>query len=160
MDSYESILSGMKEKYTELSGNVVPEGSDIDIRMKVLAGEIFDSEVNLDFVKRQMFASTATGEYLDMHARERGIVRNEAVKARGEVTFSINTVREDPIFIPQGIIVGTSGEVCERFSTTRAATLAAGVMEVKVPCEAEFAGYAGNVAAQSIDVIITNVIGI
>ena len=72
MDSYENILSGMKEKYTELSGNEIPEGSDIDIRMKVLAGEIFENEVSLDFIKRQMFASTATGEYLDKHAEDRG----------------------------------------------------------------------------------------
>ena len=69
MDSYESILSGMKEKYTELSGKEIPEGSDIDIRMKVLAGEIFNNEVNLDYIKRQMFASTATGEYLDLHGK-------------------------------------------------------------------------------------------
>ena len=160
MESYDSILSGMKEKYTELSGRDVPEGSDIDIRMKVLAGEIFDSEVNLDFVKRQMFASTATGEYLDMHAEDRGISRNKAIKARGKVTFSISAVREDAINIPQGTIVGTSGDVCVTFATTRAATLAAGVLSVTVPCIAETAGFEGNVAAQTVDVIITNVIGV
>ncbi|MBR2109308.1 MAG: baseplate J/gp47 family protein [Ruminococcus sp.] len=160
MDSYENILSGMKEKYTELSGNEIPEGSDIDIRMKVLAGEIFENEVSLDFIKRQMFASTATGEYLDKHAEDRGIKRNEAVKARGEVTFTVDTVREEPIVIPKDTIVGTSGDTCVRFVTDRAATLNAGNMGVDVPCTAEVAGFEGNVAEWTIDVIISNVVGI
>ncbi len=160
MDSYMSILSGMKEKYTELSGNEVPEGSDIDIRMKVLAGEIFDSEVNLDFIKRQMFASTATGEYLDVHAEDRGLSRNPAVKATGSVTFSVDNVREEAITIPRGTIVGTSGDACVRFITDRAATLTAGTLSTTVPCTAETAGFEGNVMAQAVDTIITNVIGI
>ena len=160
MDSYMSILSGMKQKYTELSGKEVPEGSDIDIRMKVLAGEIFDSEVNLDFIKRQMFASSATGEYLDMHAGDRGLSRNPAVKATGEVTFSVNTEREEAINIPQGTIVSTSGESCVRYITDTSVTLAAGAMSATVSCTAESAGFSGNVMAHSVDTIITNVIGI
>ena len=160
MDSYENILSGMKEKYTELSGNEIPEGSDIDIRMKVLAGEIFENEVSLDFIKRQMFASTAAGEYLDKHAEDRGLSRNEAVKARGEVVFTVDTVREEPIVIPKDTIVGTSGDSCIRFVTDRAATLNAGDMGVEVPCTAEVAGFEGNVGEWTIDVIISNVVGI
>lgn len=160
MDSYNSILSGMKEKYTELSGKEIPEGSDIDIRMKVLAGEIFDNEVNLDFIKRQMFASTASGDYLDLHAEDRGLSRNHAVKATGRVTFSVNTVREEPVVIPRGTIVGTSGDVCVRFVTNSEVILAAGTSSVSVRCTAETAGFEGNVAAGVIDIIITNVIGI
>ena len=160
MDSYENILLGMKEKYTELSGNEIPEGSDIDIRMKVLAGEIFENEVNLDFIKRQIFASTAAGSYLDKHAEDRGLSRNGAVKARGEVTFTVDLVREEPIEIPRGTIVGTSGDVCVRFVTDRAATLRAGHLGVDVPCTAEVAGFEGNVGRWTIDVLVTDVIGI
>lgn len=160
MDSYNTILSGMKEKYTELSGNEIPEGSDIDIRMKVLAGEIFNSKMNLEFIKRQMFASTAEGSYLDIHARDRGLGRIDAVKSRGEVTFSVNTAREEAIVIPQGTIVGTSGENCVRFLTDNPATLAAGAMSVTVPCTAESGGLEGNVAARAVDIMITNIIGI
>lgn len=150
----------MKEKYYELSGKEIPEGSDIDIRMKVLAGEIFDSEVNLDFIKRQMFASTATGSYIDKHAKDRGLKRNPAVKATGEVTFSVNTARDESILIPQGTIVGTSGDNCIRFVTDISATLYAGLLSRTVPCSAEIAGYEGNVSSGSVDVIITNVLGI
>lgn len=160
MDSYENILAGMKEKYTELSGNNIPEGSDIDIRMKVLAGEIFENEVSLDFIKRQMFASTATGVYLDKHAQDRGITRNSAVKARGEVAFTVETAREEPIIIPKGTIVGTSGDECVRFVTDRPATLNAGNLGVDVPCTAEIAGFEGNIGEWAIDVIISNVVGI
>lgn len=160
MDSYNSILSGMKEKYTELSGNEIPDGSDIDIRMKVLAGEIFNNKINLDFIKRQMFASTAEGSYLDIHAQDRGLSRNEAVKSRGEVTFFVNTVREDAVVIPQGTIVGTSGDNCVRFLTDTSAILAAGSSSVTVPCTAESGGLEGNVAAHAVDIMITSVIGI
>ena len=41
MESYEEILERMKNKFTELSGSNVNDDSDIGIRMKVLAGEIF-----------------------------------------------------------------------------------------------------------------------
>lgn len=160
MDSYNSILTAMKNKYTELSGNEVPEGSDIDIRMKLLAGEIFDSEMNLDFIKRQMFASTATGSYLDLHAEDRGLSRNKAVKATGEVTFSINNVKDENVTIPQGTIVGTSGDTCVRFVTNQAATIVAGTLYATVPCTAEVAGFEGNVLAQAVDIIVTNVIGV
>ena len=65
MDSYEDIYNRMKIRYKQLSSYDVPELSDIDIRMRVLAGEIYNDEVNLEFVKRQIFCSTATGDYLD-----------------------------------------------------------------------------------------------
>ena len=89
MDSYNDILNRMKEEYFRLSNNKVQDLSDIDIRMRVLAGEIYKDEVNLEFIKNQMFAKTAVGEYLDLHASDRGLTRKESVKATGKVKFYI-----------------------------------------------------------------------
>ena len=52
----------MKARYEQESGFEIDEASDIAVRLKVLAGEIYNMETTLDWTKRQMFASTATGE--------------------------------------------------------------------------------------------------
>lgn len=160
MDSYEDILTRMKRKYKELTSYDVPELSDIDIRMKVLAGEIYNDEVNLEFLKRQMFASTATGEYLDFHAGDRGIVRKPSVKAKGQVRFLTDDYAQQSIIIPAGTIVATSGENPVRFTTDEEAILAAGNYFVSVNCTAQSGGISGNVAAETVNTIITNVVGI
>ncbi len=160
MDSYEDILSRMKTKYKELTSVEVPELSDIDIRMKVLAGEIYNDEVNLEFLKRQIFPATATGEYLDYHAGDRGIKRKPALKATGEVRFFTDDYAEQAIVIPEGTIVSTSGVNPIRFVTREEKTLAQGDYYVTVKCIAQNGGFDGNVAAEKIDTIVTGVVGI
>ena len=51
-DSYESIYERMKAKYEELSGADFDEGSDIAIRLRVLAGEIFNAQSGMEWGKR------------------------------------------------------------------------------------------------------------
>ena len=86
MDNYNDILERMIQKYTELSGNEISDESDIMIRLKVLAGEIYSQKINEDFLLKQMFPTTATGRYLDMHAAERGLTRKSAKKTKGKPT--------------------------------------------------------------------------
>ncbi len=160
MDSYEAILNRMKDKYTELSGYKVPELSDTDIRMKLLAGEIYNSEVNLEFLRRQMFVATASGEYLSMHAADRGLSRRKASKASGTVRFSVNELSAENVTIPAGTVVATSGNAYIRFLTDADVTLNAGSYSVGVRCTAETGGEAGNVAANTISLIVTDVPGI
>ena len=160
MTGYEEILSRMKEKYTEISGYQVPELSDIDIRMKVLAGELFNSEVNLEFIKRQMFPSTATSEYLDLHAQDRGLSRKQEVKATGTIRFYINEPIEEHINIPMGTVVSTEGDEQYRYFTDEAAVLTAGSTFVNVRCTAEKGGSRYNVKVGNITAMVTNVVGI
>lgn len=159
MYKYEDILEDMKIKYRGHSGCEVPEMSDLDIRMKVLAGEIYNNEVQLEFIKRQIFASTATGEYLDYHAADRGIERKSAEKATGEVRFWINEEAAQPITIPEGTIVSTEGARPVRFVTNSEAVLEIG-NAVTVSCTAQEGGISGNVGAHTINTIVTNVVGI
>lgn len=160
MDSYEDILSRMKNKYKELSMAEVPELSDIDIRMKILAGEIYNDEVNLEFLKRQIFPMTATGEYLDYHADDRGLKRKPAVKATGEVRFFTDDYAQQSIVIPKGTIVSTGGINPIRFLTDEEKTLQQGNYYVTVKCIAEKGGIDGNVTPNKIDTMVTNVVGI
>ncbi len=136
----------MRAKYEEESGSTFDEASDIAIRLKVLAGEIYNAQVNFEWLKNQMFAETATGEYLDYIASQRGLTRKNAVKAQGEITFYISEPIDYDIIIPIGTVVATADNEPLRFCTTEAQEITAGNTLVSVFAEAEKAGNSGNIA--------------
>lgn len=146
-ETYNQIYERMKNNYIESSGKNFDEASEIAVRMKVMAGEIFNAYSSLEWLKRQMFASSASGEYLDYIARERGIERRQATKAKGVLTFSVEEASSDPILIPRGTVVVTPGSNPLRFYTTEDAVLPLMTMSVSVNAEAEVAGFAGNILA-------------
>ncbi len=135
----------MKHKYVQESGSEFDEASDIAIRLKVLAGEIYNAQVNTEWLKNQMFAATASGEYLDYIASQRGLERKHATKAQGEITFLISEPIDHDIIIPQGAVVATTDEVPIRFCTTENEEISAGNTLVSVYAEAEKAGRSGNI---------------
>ena len=49
-ETYESILSRMQGRFQELAGFPADDASDIGIRLKVLAGELFSACPNLDWL--------------------------------------------------------------------------------------------------------------
>lgn len=159
MQTYDEILKSMTDKYTELSGIVPDEASDIGIRLRVLAGEIYANAVNLQWLKRQMFVSTAEGEYLDMHASERGIIRREATPSYGEVTFSVNEALSENVSIPKGTVVATFASLL-RFETLSDAVLAAGSLSVTVKAKSTGVGRDYNVIKGKISVMVTPPAGI
>ncbi|MBQ5398809.1 MAG: baseplate J/gp47 family protein [Ruminococcus sp.] len=160
MDNYENILARMKDRYMQISGYPVPELSDIDIRMKVLAGEIYQNEVNLDFVKRQISPLTATGQYLDRHASDRGLTRFPAIAASGMVKFFGVDGGSRPLTIPQGTVVSTSGVNGVRYTTTEEVVMASGTNEISAPCVASQAGVLGNTGTGKVNVLVTSIVGI
>ena len=159
MQTYDEILNKMTEKYTELSGVTPDENSDIGIRLRVLAGEIYSNLVNAQWLKRQMFVSTADGEYLDMHAAQRGLERRNATGSEGYVTFSVNEALEEDISIPKGTVVATFASLL-RFRTTHDAVLAAGGLSVDVKAESVGQGREYNVIKNQISVMVTAPAGI
>lgn len=146
METYEEIYNRMKSAYEQESGNTFNEASDIAIRLRVLAGEIYNTQVNMEWIRRQMFAETASGECLDMLAKQRGIERKSAQKAQGELTFYINEPVDHNILIPKGTVAATLDEVPVRYVTTEDEEIFAGNTLVSVFAEAESAGSNGNVA--------------
>lgn len=159
MESFNAIYERMKENYEERAGVVISEESDIDIRLRVLAGEIMKQQQNEDYILRQMFPMTASGEYLDRHAQSRGIARKPALKASGNVTFYADTGHASNIVIPQGAVVADE-KTSKRFVTDASAVIRAGESETLVHVTAAEAGAASNARGGNISVLVTPVAGV
>ncbi|MGN0452782.1 MAG: baseplate J/gp47 family protein [Ruminococcus sp.] len=160
MITYEEIYRRMKEKYAELSGAVPDDVSDIALRLRVLGGEIYSSLVNAEWIKRQMFADTAEGEYLDRHAESRGLLRRGAGFTSGEVTFSLSQPAVADVEVPKGTIVATSGEAPLRFETLFAVVIGQGETEATAFVRALEGGRAYNVKAGEIRIMVTSPAGV
>ncbi len=135
----------MKAKYEQESGAVFDEASDIAIRLKVLAGEIYNAQVNMEWLKTQMFAETAGGEYLDNIASQRGLIRKQAVKAQGELEFYLSEPTDHNVIIPVGTVVATDDAEPVRFVTIEEGVIETGKKLICVFAEAENAGVSGNI---------------
>ena len=160
MVSYEEILNRMVEKYEELSGFCINPESDIMIRLKVLAGEVYNSSCACEFLKRQMFLITASGEYLEKHALTRGLYRKLAVKSQGEVTFSRSVPTNTDVVIPKGTVVSTAGPQIRQFTTLETATITKNTGSVTVKAEAVEGGASYNVIKDTISVLVTPPAGV
>ncbi|MFU0831861.1 MAG: Baseplate-J domain-containing protein [Oscillospiraceae bacterium] len=154
-ESYDTILARMKKKYTELAGYSPDDASDIGIRMRLLAGEIYSISTAVDWLKRQTFAQTASGQELEYRAQERGLTRKESVPAHGTLTFSRETALWFDLLIEAGTVCSTTGENPVRYVTTEDAILKANTVSVEVPARAEEGGSAGNAEVGTITVMVT-----
>lgn len=145
----------MKNKFSELAGYPPDDASDIGIRIRVLAGEIYSIQNAVDWLKRQSFAQTATGEQLEMLAAERGLSRKKAVAATGTLTFGVSSALWFSATIPAGTVCSTSGSAPVRYVTTEAVTLPQGSLKVDAPAKAETAGSMGNMPMGTVTVLVT-----
>ena len=145
-NTYEEIYNRMKQTYETERGDTVDEASDIAIRLRTLAGEIYNMQSSLEWTKRQFFAATATGESLDYLAQQRGLERKPPQKARGSLTFSLAEAKNYAVAIPAGTVVATDTEVPLRFVTTEDGEIPQATFSASIPAEAEEAGYRGNIA--------------
>ena len=73
METYEEILGRMQGTFEELAGYPADDASDIGIRLRVLAGEVYSLTAAMDWLEQQFFAQTAQDEQLDLRAQEHGI---------------------------------------------------------------------------------------
>lgn len=144
----------MKNEYKKNSEAEFDEASDIAIKMRVLAGEIYNTKSHIEWLKRQMFASTATGIYLDYIAEQRGLERKKATKARGRVRFTIAEPLGDDFVIPKDSVIATTDEIPLMFYTVESAIIPIGSTTTTVDAEAELAGFGGNVLKGEADVPI------
>lgn len=145
----------MKDKFTELAGYSPDDASDIGIRIRVLAGEVYSINTAVDWLKRQTFAQTAYGSKLELRAQERGLTRKPAVAAHGTLTFSRSSTLWYNAEIPSGTVCSTSGDGAVRYITTQNAILEQGSLSVDVPAQAAQAGSAGNTQSGTITVMVT-----
>lgn len=160
METYHEILERMQNAFYEEAGFSADDASDIGIRLKVLAGEIFSLYNGMEWISRQCFAQTAVGESLDLHAGQRGLVRKEAVPAGGALLFSRATGLRYDVQIPKGTVCAAQGDSSTRFVTTEDAVLPSQELSVLVPAEAQQGGKDTNAAAEKITVLVTPPAGI
>ena len=160
MQTYDEILNRMVQKYEEISGFAPSEQSDIMLRLRVLSGELYNTLAATEFVKKQMFASTASGDFLDKHGLDRGIKRKTARKAKGSVSFYITPVSESDIVIRKGTVVSTVGPDVLQFETDEDVVLVKGTSGVTVSATALEGGSAYNVRKNTVTVMVTPPYGV
>ena len=160
MERFEEILQRMEETYEQESGCKVEDVSEVGLRLRVLAGELHRLDASLDWLERQAFPQTAVGEQLDLHGAQRGVVRREAVKVTGVVSFSRYLPLSFDLVVPKGTVCATSGEPVVEYETTEEAVLEAGDLTIDIPVEAVVAGSSGNAAAGYVTTLVNAPVGI
>lgn len=155
MESYEEILSRMREQYESESGHAVTAVSDTDLRLRVMAGEVYRLGAELDWLRRQSSPCSAQGVWLDRHGELRGVSRKGARRAKGTIAFSRYLPLSFDAVIPKGTVCATTGEAPVEYVTTEEVTLTSGSLTVNVPAQAVLPGAAGNVGAGQISAIVT-----
>lgn len=150
----------MTDKYKELSGNDPNDASDIGIRLKVLAGEIYSLKTSCEWLKRQLFVQTAAGESLDRFAYERGLTRNKAVEGTITLTFRRNEATPQAVTIPAGTVCSTNDKAPVLFETTADCRIVSNGTYVSIGARSIAAGKSANVPAGKITVIVSAIAGV
>lgn len=148
MRTVEEIYSALAADFVAAGGAALTEGGDMALRLRAVAAELFSLEAQADFVTRQCFPQTATGDCLDLHAELRGLERGAALCAGGALRFSLAGAAESDVSVPAGTVCMTAANLC--FVTTEEGCIAAGTLSCSVAAEAVDAGSGGNVPAGSI----------
>lgn len=139
--TYEEILSEMTEDFRGRSGFYPDNASDIGIRLKVLASQIFSLTHKINWVWKQSSPLSATGDFLDSHAYEKGIARKQGKFAGGTVKFTLQEPLAADKDIEKGTVLATNTlSNAIKFKTTQSATIPASSTEVTVAACAEGTG--------------------
>lgn len=154
---YEDILATMREEYHSHTGFYADDASDIGVRLKVLASQLFSLNHRVESLKTQVFPQTATGLELDHHAATRGLTRKEAAAAAGVLRFTRESAAPMDILIPEGVVCAGSADSNLRFVTTALGLIPAGSTFAELPARAQSGGSGSNIAPNIIDVMITPV---
>ncbi len=154
MADYNKILATMTGQFEELAGFSPDAASDVGIRMKVLAAQIFSLQTELEALREGLFPATARGERLDMHAAARGLQRKPALPSSGVLRFYRQTTAAHDILIPAGTTCQTA-EGGVQVETTCDVLLPAGQLQAEGAARSLLKGENANVAARRITVFST-----
>ena len=147
MKEMEELYREMLAEFQRLTGTAMTGESDLAVRLYAVAAQVHALNVQSDWVTRQCFPQTASGEWLDQHAQLRGVERREAAAAEGIIRFFLAAAAETGVLIPAGTVCMTAGLI--RFETLEDATVPAGSLQVDVPARAVETGSGGNVGAET-----------
>lgn len=148
MKTIEEIYDEMLSVFRTETGAEASAVSDLSVRLYAVAAQIYGLYAQVEWLSKQCFPQTAQAGWLDRHAALRGLERREAVRAEGNIRFSVSAPAVADLAIPAGTVCATAGMT--RFETTAGATLKAGETSVIAPARAVEPGEGGNVPAGSI----------
>lgn len=152
--TYNEILDTMKTAFQQEKGEPVKNLSDLEMRFKAVASEIYSLFAFGDYVLKQGFPQTATGKYLDRHGSLRGITRKTATPATGTLTFSLSEASDKGITIPAGTVCSVWGRPFIQFSTDKAVEIKAGQLSAQVTATALKPGYEHNAEENTVTMIV------
>ena len=156
--TYDEILNEMKNEFYDKCGENVEQYSELDLRFKAVASELYSLFCSSEFVLRQAFPQTAQGSYLDFHAQLRGMRRKTAGKAKLNLIFSLNEASESDTIIEEGCICASHDNPYNQFITLDDAYIPSGETSASVEAEAVLSGSIGNVEADTVTVIVNPVL--
>lgn len=158
MRSVEEIYREMQEEFINRTGVACHDSGEMALRLWAFAYQIFALEAENDWLKRQCFPQTASGEYLDYHAQMRGLTRMQPMCATGKIRFYIKDPLETSLAVTAGVVCTSTGGV--EFVTTTAGEIEAGALYCEVEARAVQSGTAGNVPINSIVYMMKPPIGV
>lgn len=156
----ESLRRRMEQAYFDETGYSVDRASDVGLRFRLLAAELYSMKVQGDFILKQAFPQTAEGVYLDLHASSRGLSRKTASSAIGRLLFSVEAPAEKEIEIPVGTVCACSNAPYIRFATVQQVKIKVGNTWVEASARALDYGPDYNVPAGAVDLLVTPPAGI
>ena len=154
----EEIYRALRDDFARRSGLSPSDSGDIALRLYAFAGQLYALWVQSDWLCRQCFPQTAEGEWLDNHARLRGLQRNDAVCSQGVIRFQLQAASAGDVRIPEGCQCTTAAGLA--FVTTESGTIPAGELWADVPARAALAGADGNVPEGAVCVMTNPPVGV
>lgn len=145
--TYNEILNSMKTAFCREKGEAVKNLSDLEARFKAVACEIYSVSAYGDFIMKQSFPQTASGEYLDRHAALRKITRKTPAYASGNITVSrTENSLGTALTIPKGTVFSVSDRPFIQFASTAAVNISANNDSAVVSVKALKTGSEYNIA--------------
>lgn len=149
--TYDEILNTMRSEFAKEKGEDVKNLSDLEARFKAVASEIYSVSVYGDYILKQSFPQTATGEFLDRHAELRSITRKTASYAKGTIVVSrTESSLGNTMSIPKGTVFSVSGKPFIQFAADKAYSLSANLSSISISVTALKTGSEHNIKSGTV----------
>lgn len=150
----------MKSAYNDECVWDLEENSIQAKKLEAFASELYALSCYGDFIHKQAFVTTATGDYLNSHGIMRDCHRKYATSAYGNLTFSISSPVDEDINIQLFTICSSKNDPYLQFETIEEAVLKAGETSVEVPAMSLEKGEKYNVLVNEVTVMVNAPVGI
>lgn len=159
IENFCSIQTRMAEKWLAMTGIPLENAQDIGIRINLFAGELEKMHQLLEQTKKQSNVQSATGQFLDDHAYNRGLVRKKSTHSQGVLRFIRSAPVAQDFLIPKGVICSNGGYDNHTFITTQDITIPKQETQIDIPAISEKTGKSTNLLANRITNMLTPILG-